>query len=82
MAQINGCPSLKFSFTLELDEEEAKALEALTKYGTDEFIRFFYERLGRECLQKYEPGLRRLFSVAKQQLPPWFKKIEDFRKMI
>ncbi len=62
MATIHQLPLVKLEVTLKLDEGEARALEALMGYGVEDFIKVFYEHLGKHYLSPYEDGLRRLFS--------------------
>lgn len=59
---------IKNSFILELNEEEAKALNALTLYGTDSFLNMFYKQLGKHYLKPYENGLRSLFDGISDNL--------------
>jgi len=50
---------------VELSEEEARALAVLPSYGTDNFLKFFYEKLGRTHLEPHENGLIKLFETIK-----------------
>lgn len=61
---------VKVSLVLELDEQEMAALEALTSYGTNQFLKMFYAHLGRHYLTPYEAGLRSLFETIRKEVPP------------
>lgn len=50
---------------MELSEEEARALAVLPSYGTDNFLEFFYEKLGTTYLKPHENGIRTLFETIK-----------------
>jgi len=65
MATIGCRPTVRATITLELNEVEAAALDALVGYGVEEFLRVFYEHMGRAYLQPYESGLRSLFDSVR-----------------
>lgn len=69
MAKLIGKPVLTVSATLELTESEMEALDALTIYGTDQFLAFFYKHMGRTYLEPHEEGLRSLFKTVKGAAP-------------
>ena len=62
MAKIEGRATLEMRVTISLSEKEAGALDALIGYGVDEFLKAFYEKMGRAYLEPYEEGLRSLFE--------------------
>ena len=62
MAKIEGRAQLQATITLALSESEASALDAITAYGADSFLEFFYKNLGESCLKPHEAGLRSLFA--------------------
>jgi hypothetical protein len=51
--------------TLDLTDEEVKALDALVGYGADSFLRVFYQQLGKSYLSPHEAGLRSLFEAVR-----------------
>ena len=57
--------AVSFTITVELSEEEARALAVLPSYGADSFLEFFYEKLGRTCLEPHENGIKELFETIK-----------------
>ncbi len=44
--------------TIELNENEVRALDALAGYGVDNFIALFYKHMGEHYLKPHEAGLR------------------------
>lgn len=56
---------VEISATLELTQAEIGALDALAGYGTDTFLKVFYERMGKAYLQPYEAGLKSLFAKVR-----------------
>lgn len=44
--------------TIELNENEIRALDALAGYGVDEFLKVFYRQMGEAYLRPHEAGLR------------------------
>lgn len=53
---------VKHTFTLELNEDEMMALDGIVGYGADNFLKVFYQYLGKHYLQPHEKGCRTLFS--------------------
>lgn len=60
---------VSLTLSLVLSEPEARAFVALTEYGTDAFLKIFYEHMGTSCLRPHEAGLRALFSSVGQIKP-------------
>ena len=56
-------PKVTVTAVLTLDHEEIAALEALTCYGIDAFIRVFYKQLGETSMRPHEDGLRRFLGA-------------------
>lgn len=79
MEKINSTSQMEFQVILKLTEKEARALEALTVYGTKEFLETFYKYLGKSALQPYEDGVRSLFETIKENLPRHFDKFDACR---
>lgn len=53
------------TFTLELTESEMLALDGMMGYGADEFLKVFYQYLGKHYLHPHEAGVRSLFSKVR-----------------
>lgn len=80
MATLEQRPTIEVEITFRLTEIEARALEALAGYGTDAFLKVFYEHMGRHYLQPHEAGLRSLFSST-GQLQPILDRASQARKV-
>lgn len=65
MARIEQIPSVNLEVRLILTEAEVGALDALAGYGTDGFLKVFYEHMGESYMKPYEKGLRSLFATAR-----------------
>jgi hypothetical protein len=61
-AKIRGTAVVAGEIHIVLTEDQARALNALAGYGTDAFLRVFYEGLGSHYLKPYEKGLRELLD--------------------
>jgi len=80
MAELKNNPKLTTTITLELSEEEAQALVDIAGYGTDEFLKFFYEYMGEYYLKQHEKGLRSLFEATRTILTPILDRYNVARK--
>lgn len=72
--------AVTFKVTMELTESEARALDALAGYGTDEFLKVFYQHLGKAYLSPYEHGLRTLFDSVKSQIVGALRDVDQARE--
>jgi len=72
---------MDFAITAELSEIEARALKAITDYGTDNFLRTFYNQFGRDALKPHEIGLIELFNTIRTEMPKHLDKIDDIREI-
>jgi hypothetical protein len=66
--EYNVSSEVHFKIKMDLTESEARALDALACYGTDEFIDFFYKHMGKSYLSPHEAGLRSLFDKVKSDM--------------
>ena len=57
--------SISAKVYMVLTEVEARALLSITVYGADEFLKVFYQHLGKAYLKNHELGLRSLFKSIK-----------------
>jgi hypothetical protein len=73
---------LDFKTRLDLNESESRALDALAGYGTDSFLKIFYEKMGRHYLEPYEDGLRSLFEKISNELRPEIRNITKMQRQI
>lgn len=83
MARISQqTPKVEIETTLVLNERELRALDALTVYGTQEFLDVFYKHLGSAYLKPHEAGLLELFESIKLQTPSIFRRADNARKAL
>jgi hypothetical protein len=68
--------------TLELDEQELRALDALAGYGFKSFIKVFYEHMGKAYMQPHEAGLKKLFETIRRDVPPALGRIDMARDFL
>lgn len=80
MSRLRQQPKVETSVLIELTEIEMLALDALAGYGTDEFLKVFYEKMGKAYLQPHEKGLRSLFDVVRSELPPILNRAKAARQ--
>lgn len=64
---------------LKLTETQARALNAITVYGSKAFLEGYYKQLGTHYMQPYEKGLIELFEVIREEMPAHFNKIDKAR---
>lgn len=81
MATLQGNPKLTLSITLNLSEEEARALEAIAVYGPETVLKVCYEHLARESLERYENGIRTLFASVNSILPSILHRADKAREV-
>lgn len=82
MNKIKATSKLDFKLTLELNEVEARALEAIVGYGDKNFLKVFYEHMGKHYLEPHESGLKSLFETIKSELRPHLHKFDKVREAI
>lgn len=82
MAKAISKPKISVSITFEVDEEEARALDALAGYGDNEFIKMFYNQLGKSYMQPYEAGLRRFLESVRSAVAPALNDVDVARKAV
>jgi hypothetical protein len=76
-------PRISFHLDLlDLTESEARALDGLSGYGTDAFLKVFYEHMGKAYLQPHEEGLRSLFDRVRTELLPQLNVVDNARKQL
>lgn len=72
MAKLSTKVATGFTATFTVNEIELRALDALSGYGADSFIKAFYDFLGKAYMEDHEAGLRQFLSeirgVANGQL--------------
>lgn len=82
MAKITTKSTLDINITFSINESEARALEALSGYGDDAFIKQFYDYLGENYLKPHEQGLREFLKTIRTVLTPELGRIDEARKFL
>ncbi len=80
--KVNNKIKVYFSTTLELTEKEMRALDALTGYGFQPFIKVFYEHMGEHYMKPYEQDLREIFAKVRTQIVPGLNAIDQAREAL
>jgi len=70
------------SVTLELSEVEACALYEMCGYNVDDFLKVFYEHLGKHYLKPYEAGVRSLHETVRPVLTDAMEKLKAAKEAI
>jgi len=79
--KIKSASEFSAKVFIELTEVEARALEAIAGYSVKDFLRIFYEHLGKSYLQPHEKGVASLFSTIKGEIPKHLSRIDKTRKI-
>ncbi len=82
MAGFILSPEVTFTIAMGLTEPEARALKALAGYNLDDFLKVFYEKLGRSYLEPYEDGLDSLFRSVRKTIPGQLARIDRAREAL
>jgi hypothetical protein len=80
MEKVTSTSQMDFQVLLQLNEKEARALYAITIYGTKEFLKCFYETLGKTYLQPNESGVESLFVTIQEELQKHISKFDKCRE--
>ena len=80
MSRLTQLPTVGVDISLKLTEPEMRALEALAGYGSDSFLKVFYQQMGRAYIGPHEAGLRSLFETIKTELPPILRRADAAKK--
>lgn len=81
MEVTKSISNMDFGIIIELTEQEARALEAITLYGVKNFLDVFYQHLGKHYLEPHEEGIKILFSTLKTEMPKHLRKMDKIRKV-
>lgn len=82
MAKITQKAKLDLLLAFEINESEARALDALAGYGDDAFIEVFYAKLGSAYMEKHEQGLRQFLQSIRKFVPMALGRIDRARKAL
>lgn len=78
----NVTADVGLSINISLTLGEAKALDAIAGYGTDEFLKVFYPSMGKAYLEPYESDMREFFIKIREQLSIEISTVERVEKQI
>ena len=68
--------------TLNIDETEARALDAMFSYGADAFLAGFEKCLGKTCVEPHKAGIRRLHDTIRKELSPCLATMSEARRQL
>jgi hypothetical protein len=71
---------MALSAGFKLSEVEMRALDALTGYGDDAFIKVFKTQLGAHYMRDHEAGLRSFFATVRREVLPALGDIDRARR--
>ena len=80
MAHVTEYPKLDLHLQFSVNESEARALDALAGYGSDAFIKAFYQHLGEAYMRKHEGGLRSFLDSVREFVPAALGRIDRARE--
>ncbi len=67
---------------LQLNEEEARALDAMFGYGADAFLKGFYKQCGKSYVQPHEAGVRSLHDKIRGLMAGPLEEVNRVRQTI
>jgi hypothetical protein len=79
MTKIVATPRLEMRATLEIDEGEARFLDALLGYGGEELIKVAMEHPGQAYIGPRNADGLRFCKTAREQLGPLLRQFDDAR---
>lgn len=79
MAIVQGAANVELRLTLQIDEQEARALDAMAGYGDDAFVKAFYDKLGKAYMEQHENGLRSFLKSIRDFMPNLLIRADDAR---
>lgn len=82
VTRVSVSIEVKARITLELDEEEARALSGIFGYEVDHFLRVFYREMGSSYVKPYEDGVRRLHDRIRGILSGPLCAVDEAKKVI
>lgn len=82
MAEYKTTTFVEAQATITFNEVELRALDAMTGYGIDGFLKVFYEKLGKVYMQPHEAGLRSLFKTINPPVYDALNKVDKCRRIL
>lgn len=81
MAKMIERPTIDAKYVLEINADEAGALDAISGYGVDQFLKVFYEHMGESYLKRHEAGFRSLLETVRGMLPGSLERLHAARQV-
>lgn len=82
MAMYKTTTKIEATATITFGESELRALDAMTGYGVEAFLKVFYEKLGKAYMQPHEQGLRDLFATIGPPVGEALRETDQIRKTL
>lgn len=82
MKVIQTSVQLETKILLELNEDEARALSGIFGYNVEEFLKVFYEKMGKSYVKPYEDGVRSLHKSLRGLMDGALVHVEKARKTL
>ncbi len=82
MAHIYPKPTVSFQVTITMNEDEARALDAIVGYGFDSFYETFTKHMGEAYIKGHKVGCRALFESVRAEIPSALTRIDEARKAL
>ena len=74
--------NVEFKVDLRLTEVEARALDGLTRYGFEAFLKVFKEKLGTAYIRDHEAGLKSFFDTVRSDIIPALHDVDEAKRAI
>jgi hypothetical protein len=82
MADFKTTTHIEATATITFGESELRALDAMTGYGIDSFLKVFYDKLGKGYMTPHEKGLRNLFLTIANPVGQALGQVDECRKIL
>jgi hypothetical protein len=83
LATLDVKPTIVLNVSLRLTEEECRALDALTGYGDEKFVKdyleHFYKDFGQHYLKPHEAGFYSFFKSVRELIPRAIARVDKAR---
>lgn len=82
MADFKTTTIVRAQATIIFNEIELRALEAMTGYGIDAFLKVFYAKFGKAYMTPHEEGLRSLFKTINPPVDKALNNVDKAREIL
>ena|SRR5688572_26981296 len=82
MSTVRSAVKIEGKVYFELNEGEARVLEAIVGYGHDEFLKWFKKNLGSYYIEPHEKHIESLFDSLRINLARELSKIDEARSVL